>query len=334
MKALVTGATGFIGGNLVRELLENGFDVRVLVRATSVRTNIEGLDLEVAIGDLADSTSLARALDGCHVLFHAAAAYTFWTSDPAGVYRSNVEGTRNILLAAQRAGIEKIVYTSTESTIGIAGHGLGTERTVADIESLAGDYKKSKLLAERLVLEMCDRGMPITIVNPTMPLGPHDVKPTPTGQVLVDFLNGKMPAYVNTGLNVIDVNDLVKGHVAALEKGRVGERYILGHVNLTLRDLLGILESETQIKASNLRLPIWLAQGAAYIDEFVEGSLLHRSPRIPIAAVRTARKFRHFDCSKAIRELSLPQTPIEGAIQRAVAWFTENGYVHSQTGRA
>jgi dihydroflavonol-4-reductase len=329
MKALVTGATGFIGGNLVRELLEQGFDVRVLVRDTSSRTNIDGLDVEVAIGDLTDRRSLDKALDGCHVLFHAAAAYTFWASDPSAVYRTNVEGTRNILLAAQTAGIEKIVYTSTESTIGIVGHGLGTEEHVADIKSLAGAYKKSKLLAERLALEMCDRGMPITIVNPTMPLGAWDVKPTPTGQVIVDFLNGRMPAYVNTGLNVIDVRDLVKGHVAALERGRVGERYTLGNLNLTLRDLLGILETVTGIKASNVRIPIWLALGAAYVDEFVRGTLLNKPPRIPIPAVKTARKFRHFDCSKALRELSLPQTPIEEAIGHAVAWFTENGYVRT-----
>jgi dihydroflavonol-4-reductase len=327
MKALVTGATGFIGGNLVRELLDQGFDVRVLVRDTSPRTNIDGLDLEVAVGDLLDRKSLDVALHGCSVLFHAAASYTFWTRNPAAVYETNVEGTRNILIAAQDAGIEKIVYTSTESTIGIAGHGLGTEETVADIESLFGHYKKSKLLAERLALEMSTRGVPLTVVNPTMPLGPHDVKPTPTGQVIVDFLNGRMPAYVNTGLNLIDVDDLVKGHVAALEKGRIGERYILGHRNVTLRDLLGILGTVTGVKASNVQIPIWLALGAAYVDEFVQGTMLKRPPRIPIAAVRTARKFRHFDCSKAIRELGLPQTPIERAIEHAVAWFTDNGYV-------
>ncbi len=327
MKALVTGATGFIGGNLVRELLQQGFDVRVLVRESSPRTNIDGLDLEVSTGDLSDRRSLDEAIHGCSVLFHAAASYTFWTRNPAAVYETNVEGTRRILAAAQDAGIEKIVYTSTESTIGIVGHSLGTEEKVADIESLSGHYKKSKLLAEQVALEMSSQGVPVTIVNPTMPLGPRDVKPTPTGQVIVDFLNGRMPAYVNTGLNVIDVDDLVKGHVAALEKGRVGERYILGNRNVTLRDLLGILGTVTGTKASDVRIPIWFALGAAYVDEFVSGTIFGKPPRIPISAVRTARKFRHFDCSKAIRELALPQTPIEHAVERAVTWFTDHGYV-------
>ena len=327
MKALVTGATGFIGGNLVRELLKRGVHVKALVRETSQRTNIEGLGLEVALGDLRDRSSLDRALRGCDVLFHVAASYTFWTRDPASVYETNVVGTENILLAARDEGIGKIVYTSTESTIGIVDHGVGTEEATSSLDSLAGDYKKSKLLAEQLVLKLASQGLPVTVVNPTMPLGPWDTKPTPTGQIVVDFLNGRMPAYVNTGLNGIDVRDVVSGHIAALEKGRIGERYILGNRNLTLRDILGILEQVTGIRASNVRIPIWLAQAAGVVDEFVEGRLLHRSPRIPIAAVKTARKIRHFDCSKAIEELGLPQTPIELALRDAVTWFRQNGYV-------
>jgi len=223
-------------------------------------------------------------------------------------------------------GYAKIVYTSTESTIGILHHGLGSEEAQSSLDSLAGDYKKSKFLAERLVLEMAAQGLPVTVVNPTMPMGAWDTKPTPTGRTVVDFLNGRMPAYVNTGLNVVDVADVAKGHILALERGRIGERYILGNRNMTLRDILGVLEQITGIRAPNVRIPIWLALGAGFIDEFVEGKLLRRYPRIPIAAVRTARKVRHFDCSKAIGELGLPQTPIEDALKRAVTWFRENGY--------
>jgi len=205
MKALVTGATGFVGGNLVRELLKQGFQVRALVRQNSDRRNISGLEIDVVLGDLRDKVSLDRALEGCDVLFHVAAAYTFWTPDPAVIYETNVQGTENILTAARDAGIQKVIYTSTESTIGVTGHELGSEETEATLDGLSGHYKKSKLLAEKLALQMCDQGLPLTVVNPTMPMGPWDTKPTPTGQVVVDFLNGRMPAYVNTGLNVIEL---------------------------------------------------------------------------------------------------------------------------------
>jgi dihydroflavonol-4-reductase len=328
MKALVTGATGFIGGNLVRELLAQGFHVRALVRESSSRANIDGLSVEIALGDLTDRASLDRAVAGRDVLFHVAASYSFWTPNSAAVYETNVQGTENILTAAGVAGIPKIVYTSTESTIGIEGHGLGTEEKTSTLESLSGHYKKSKLLAEQLALKMCDQGLPITVVNPTMPIGPWDIKPTPSGRVVVDFLNRKMPAYVNTGLNVVDVQDVAKGHVLAFDKGRIGERYILGNRNLTLRDILGVLETITGLRAPNVRIPIWLALGAAYVDETVRGKMLSSPPRIPISAVRTARKFRHLDVSKAIQELGLPQTPIEESLTKAVQWFREHGYVH------
>lgn len=328
MKALVTGATGFIGGNLVRELLSQGFIVKALVREQSNRTHLRGLDIDVAVGDLTDKASLDRALAGCNVLFHVAASYAFWTPNPAAVYETNVQGTENILIAAGDAGIEKIVYTSTESTIGIEGHNLGTEEHTATLSSLSGHYKKSKLLAEQLVLKMTTQGLPVTIVNPTMPIGAWDAKPTPSGRVVVDFLNGRMPAYVNTGLNVVDAQDVAKGHVLAMEHGRMGERYILGNRNLTLREIFGLLEAITGIPAPNVRIPIWLALGAAYVDEIVRGKMLDRPPRVPIAAVRTARKYRHFDCSKAIRELGLTQTPIEESLRSAVQWFSEHGYVH------
>ncbi|MBI4304222.1 MAG: NAD-dependent epimerase/dehydratase family protein [Chloroflexi bacterium] len=328
MKALVTGATGFIGGNLVRELLKQGYQVKALVRKGSNQKNIEGLNLEIVFGDLRDRASLDSALAGCDVLFHVAASYTFWAPDPRVVYETNVKGTENILTAARDRGIKKVVYTSTESTVGIDGCGPGTEEKERELSSIAGDYKKSKLLAERLALKMCREGLPLTIVNPTMPVGAWDIKPTPTGQVIVNFLNRRMPACVNTGLNVVDVEDVARGHILAFEKGRVGERYLLGNQNLTLREIFGILERLTGIKAPSRNIPFWLAMGAAYTNEFVAGKVMGRCPSIPVAAVKTAHHFRHFDCSKAVRELGLPQTPVEEAFDKAVTWFRQNGYVN------
>lgn len=327
MKALVTGATGFIGGNLVRELLKQGYQVKALVRKDSVRRNIEGLDIEVAVGDLRDRASLDEALRGCEVLFHVAASYTFWTPDPAAIYQTNVKGTENILSAARRRGINKVVYTSSESTIPIGKGCLGTEKADGENYEPPGHYKKSKYLAEKLAIEMSREGLQLVVVNPTTPVGPFDLKPTPTGKFIVDFLNRRMPAYVNTGLNLVDVEDVARGHILALEKGRTGERYVLGHRNLTFREILGILERLTGIAAPKARIPLWLALSAAYTDEFVSGTVLRRCPGIPVAGVKAARKFRHFDCSKAIRELGLPQTPVEQALGKAVDWFKENGYV-------
>jgi dihydroflavonol-4-reductase len=327
MKALVTGATGFIGGNLVRELLKQGYQVRALVRKGSSQRNIGSLDVDVVLGDLRDRDSLEKALEGCDVLFHVAAAYTFWCPDPKVVYETNVKGTENILAAARDKRIKKVIYTSTESTIGIADGCLGTEAMEASLDCLPGHYKKSKYLAEKLALKMCQQGLPLVVVNPTMPVGSWDIKPTPTGQVIVDFLNCKMPACVNTGLNVVDVNDVARGHILALEKGRLGERYILGNRNLTLREILAILERITGIKAPRFDIPIWLALGAAHVDELVSGKVFRRRPRIPLEAVRAACKFRHFDCSKAVHELGFPQTPVEEAFDKAVKWFRQNGYV-------
>jgi dihydroflavonol-4-reductase len=327
MKALVTGATGFIGGHVAAALLRHGYAVRVLVREGSGRKNVDRLDVELAVGDLRDRPSLERALEGCDRLFHVAAAYTFWAPDPTVIHETNVRGTENVLAAARAAGIERVVYTSTESTVGIARDGdLGTEEAFADPRRLVGDYKQSKYEAERLALGMAKEGLPVVVVNPTTPVGPGDVKPTPTGRIVVDFLRRQMPAYVDTGLNVVDVEDVAEGHVLALEKGRPGERYILGNRNLTLREILGILAGITGLPAPRLRLPIWAALGAAYASQFAADRLTGRPPRIPVAAVKVARHFRYFDCTKAITELGLPQTPIEEALARAVRWFRENGY--------
>jgi dihydroflavonol-4-reductase len=328
MKVLVTGATGFIGGNLVRELVKSGYHVRALVRPGSDRRNLDGLDIDVVYGDLRDKSSLLAALEGREGLFHVAAAYTFWARDPQDIYQTNVSGTENILSAAQQTGIKKVVYTSSECTLKISGNGAtGNEAELADPGELPGHYKRSKCLAERLVMKLCQEGLPIVVVNPTTPIGPYDVKPTPTGQIVVNFVNGRMPACVNTGLNVVDVEDVARGHILAMEKGKIGERYLLGNRNLTLREIFRILERLTGIKAPRMNIPIWSALAAAYVDEFFRGQVLKRQPRIPIAAVKAARRFRHFDCYKAVQELGLPQTPVEEAFEKAVKWFKQNGYV-------
>jgi dihydroflavonol-4-reductase len=328
MKALVTGGTGFIGANIVRELLKQEFDVRVLLRKDSDRRNIEGLSVVECCGDLRDSTSLDNALDGCDVLFHTAASYALWSANPQEVYESNVKGTENILRAAMRTNIKKVIYTSTESTIGIPHHGIpGNEEMTSLPDELSGDYKKSKLMAEKLALKMYrDEGLPLVVVNPTLPIGAYDIKPTPTGQLIVDFLNHKMPAYVDSGLNAVDVQDVALGHVLAYEKGRIGERYILGNKNVTFREILVMLEGITGIEAPKVKFPFWFALGAAYVDEFVSGKVLKKHPRVPLAGVKTARKIRYFDCSRAVIELGMPQTPVETALETAVNWFREKGY--------
>ena len=330
MKAFVTGATGFIGGNLVRVLLDRGYAVKCLVRDGSNRKNVEGLDVEVVPGDLRDDgLELSKALTGCDALFHVAAVYSFWTPDASAVFDSNVKGTTRILAAALNAGVERVVYTSTESTIGIRDGAMGSEESVIDECQLHGHYKISKRRAESVALGMWkERGLPVVVVNPTMPIGAYDVKPTPTGQVVVDFLNHRMPAYVNTGMNIVDVKDVAAGHVLALELGRPGERYILGNRNVTFREMLGILEKGTGIKAPRMNMPLWAAIGTACADELVEGKILRRRPRVPLAAVRAAAKRRHHDCSKAVRELGLPQSPIEDAFACAIGWFRQNGYAN------
>lgn len=328
MKVLVTGATGFIGGNVARELVKQGYKVRALVRKGSNLKSLQGLNLEMTEGDLLDQVSLEKALDGCEALFHVAALYTFWARNPQLIYDTNVRGTENILAAAKAQKIKKIVYTSSESTVGMDNpHGIGNEEMKGCIDNIPSDYKKSKFMAENLAFQMCRDGLPIVVVNPTTPIGAYDVKPTPTGKIIQDYLNHKMFACVNTGLNVIDVEDVAKGHILALEKGRIGTRYLLGNQNLTLREIMTILEKITGIKASPFTIPIPVALYAGYIDQFVEGTLLRRYPRIPVSAVKASRKVRHFDCSKAVCELGLPQTPVETSFKKAVKWFRENGYV-------
>ena len=326
MKAFVTGATGFIGASIVRELLKDGCEVRVLARPGSDRRNLAGLDIEIREGDLSDREALIAALSGCQTLFHAAADYRLWTRSPQAMYDVNVKGTENILAAALAAGLERVVYTSSVGTLGNPGDGTpGTETTPVDFSQMVGDYKKSKFLAERAAESYLEKGLPLVIVNPSTPVGPMDIKPTPTGKIIVDFLNGKMPAYLDTGLNLMDVEACARGHILAAKNGRVGEKYILGNQNLTLAGIFAMLSGITGLKAPRVRLPYYPILLAAYANQALS-ALTGREPLIPLAGVQMAAKFMYFDPTKAVTELGLPLTPVEASLERAVAWFRSNGY--------
>ena len=324
MRVLVTGATGFVGGNLVRTLVDRGYDVRALVRRNSNTLALENLGVEEALGDLRDRVSIAKALKGCQGVFHCAAMYTFWSRDPSEVYRVNVEGTKVIFEEAERAGVERAVYTSTVSTIGLPKKGLGTEDTQLRPQDLVGHYKKSKYLGEQEALAATSNGLPVVVVNPAAPIGPWDVKPTPTGGIVLDFLRRKLPVYIGTGMNVIDVEDVAMGHVLAMEKGVPGQRYILGHRNMTLLEVLLTLEAITGVRAPRVRIPINLIILLGMIDYLIEGKLLKRKPRIPLEGMRVAKKPMYVSSAKAVRELGLPQSPVEEALEKAVRWFRDH----------
>lgn len=325
-KVFVTGATGFIGASLARELIEMGCDVKALVRPGSDRRNLAGLDIEFWEGDLRDEHSLVCGLAGCDTLFHAAADYRLWTCDPATMYAINVEGTRTILQAALTRNLTKVVYTSSVGTLGNPGNGAsGTEDTPVSFDDMVGHYKKSKFLAEQVAESFLDKGLPLVIVNPSTPVGPLDIKPTPTGKIIVDFLNRKMPAYLDTGLNLIDVRDCAKGHILAATHGRIGEKYILGNENLTLNTIFTLLEEISGLPAPKVKLPYTPILLAAYLNEGIS-KLTRREPLIPLAGVQMAGKHMFFDSSKAIGELGLPQNPVKKALQSAVDWFRAEGY--------
>lgn len=329
MHVLVTGATGFIGSHVARLLVEQGNRVRALIRCTSRIDRLKSLNCEPVLGDLTAPESLRAAVRGCEALFHVAADYRLWARDPQELYRTNVEGTRNLLCAAQEEGIRKIVYTSSVGVLGIPLDGSpGNEETPVSLNDMVGHYKRSKFLAEEEVRRLVrEEGLPVVIVNPSTPVGEGDIKPTPTGKMIVDFLNRRMPAYVLTGLNLIDVRDVAQGHLLALERGTPGERYILGNANLTLRDILALLGEITGLKPPRRRMPYSLAYAAGWVDTWFFGHLLGREPHIPLEGVKMAGKYMYFDSSKAVRELGLPQSPVREALARAVEWFRANGYV-------
>jgi dihydroflavonol-4-reductase len=318
---LVTGASGFLGWHVARVLLERGHHVRALVRPGS---RVDAMDVEPVIGDLRDADSLARAATGCSLVFHVAADYRLWAKDPRELYRSNVDGTRNLLEAARRAGVERVVYTSTVGCIGIPQTGIGNEDTPVTLDDMAGDYKRSKFQAEQIALEFARTGLPVVVVNPTAPIGDHDVKPTPTGKIVLDFLKGDMPAFIDTGLNVVDVRDTAEGHWLACERGKIGERYILGAENLTLAQILEKLAHLTSRKAPSVRLPYAVAYCAGACST-AWANLTGTAPRVPMDAVRMARKKMWVTHEKARRELGFNPGPADQALARAVEWFSGSG---------
>lgn len=333
MNCFVTGASGFIGANLVQELLARKHVVRALLRPGSDLRGLRGAEFERVEGDLSDEAKLQAAMRGCDWCFHVAASYHLWLRDYRPMYAANVEGTRNVIQAAAAAGCRRIVYTSTVGCIGlpkpIAGRLIPSdEATPVSGAQMKNHYKRSKWQAEQVATQMAREGLPVIIVNPSAPVGPRDVKPTPTGQVIVDFLNGKMPAYLDTGLNWVHVRDVAVGHILAAEKGRLGERYILGNAegNWTMKQAFAVLEELTGVRAPRFRIPYSLALLAAYADETL--SLLTRqAPKAPLAGVRMARYKMYFSPAKAIRELGLPQTSPRQALADAAEWFRKNGYV-------
>jgi dihydroflavonol-4-reductase len=332
MTTLVTGASGFVGSHVTRQLVTAGQSVRVLVRPRSNLEALAGLHVESFEGDLRDAKSLERAMHGVRRVFHVAADYRLWTPRPEEIYENNVEGTRKLLTAAQHAGVERIVYTSTVATIAVPRHGAPpNEDTRATLGEMIGHYKRSKFLAEQVAVEAAADGVPVVIVNPTAPVGPWDWKPTPTGRIILDFLKGKMPAYVDTGLNVAAVEDIAAGHLLAAEKGRVGERYILGARNMTLKQILDALSAITGRPAPRVRLPHAVALAAGYADQLFS-RLAGREPQIPVEGVKMSRHRMFVESDKASRELGYKPTSVEAALERAVRWYEQHGYLAAGAG--
>jgi dihydroflavonol-4-reductase len=325
MSVFLTGASGFIGSHVARALVARGERARCLCRSTSHRADLSDLDVEWVVGDLTDRASLRRAMAGSDTVFHCAADYRLYAADPAQLYRSNVDGTRNVLELAAELGVKKVVYTSSVGTLSVHQGRPANENARGELDDMIGDYKRSKYLAERVVDEWIARGVPIVIVSPSTPIGERDVKPTPTGRVVVDFLADRLPAYVDTGLNLVDVHDVAEGHLLAAERGRPGETYILGNVNLTLQQILELLGRLTHKRPPRLKLPHWVPLAIAHVEEPI-ARWLGRQPRVPLDGVRMSKALMFFDASKAVRELGMPQSPIEPAFERAVSWFIDHEY--------
>ncbi len=327
MKCFVTGATGFLGSHVARQLLARGADLRLLVRSTSRLDNIADIPAERVVGDLRDLESLRKGMAGCEFVFHVAADYRLWSLNGQELYDSNVEGTRNILQAARDSGVRRVIYTSSVATMGFGNNGrLTDEKSPVTLSNMIGDYKRSKFMAEQLVIEAGRGGQNVVMVNPTTPVGERDIKPTPSGQIVVDFLRRKFPAYVDTGLNLVDVIDCAEGHLLAMEKAQPGGRYILGGENLTLKQILDKLGAMTGLPSPKVKLPYAFALATGVVDTLVVGKMLKREPRVTIDAVRMGRKKMFVTSAKAERELGWNPRPVDGALQRAVEWFQANGY--------
>jgi dihydroflavonol-4-reductase len=326
MTTLVTGASGFLGSHVARQLVSRGEDVRVLMRPSSTNRAVADLSLEYVTGDLRDASSLDRALAGVQYVFHVAADYRLWAKKSREIYDSNVGGTKNLLEAAKRANVEKFIYTSTVATIAVDRPQLPNESTDTKLEEMIGHYKRSKWMAEKEVLKAAKEGLPAVVAMPTTPVGPGDWKPTPTGKIILDFLNGRMPGYVETGLNFVGVEECAVGHLLVAEHGKVGERYLLGSENLTLKALLDLLSKITGLAAPSLKIPHGLALGVAYINTAFS-RLIGKEPQIPVEGVKIARHMMFVDCSRAPRELGFKPAFVVAALERAVRWYEANGYV-------
>jgi dihydroflavonol-4-reductase len=326
MLAFVTGATGFVGSHVARALAEQGAGLRLLVRSNSNLKNVQDLKADLFTGDLRDPASLEKGIAGCDAIFHVAADYRLWVRDPDEMYRANVEGTRAILHAARKNRVRRVVYTSSVATMGFTQNALADEDSPVSLEKMIGPYKRSKFMAEQVAIEAARGGLDVVIVNPTTPVGERDIKPTPTGRIVVDFLKKKFPAYVDTGLNLVDVKVCARGHITALEKGRSGERYILGGENLTLKQILDKLAAITGLPSPTIRVPYIVALATGVVDEVVTGRILGREPRATIDAVRMGRKKMFITSAKAEHELGWKCVPVDDALRRAVAWFKENAY--------
>ena len=331
MTTLVTGAAGFLGSHVTRQLVSRGESVRVLMRPSSNNRAISDLSLEYVTGDLRDKASLERAMNGVKRVFHVAADYRLWAKRPQDIYDSNVGGTKNLLAAAKNAGIEQLIYTSTVATIAVDRPELPSESTDAKLEEMVGHYKRSKWMAEKEVLQAAKEGLPVIVAMPTTPVGPWDWKPTPTGKIILDFLNGKMPGYVETGLNFVGVEECAAGHLLLAERGKIGERYLLGAENLTLKGLLDLLAGITGLRAPSMKIPHRVALGVAYVESAFS-RLVGKEPQIPVEGVRIAQHKMFVDCSRAKRELGFQPGPVPAALERAVRWYRVNGYI--KVGRA
>jgi dihydroflavonol-4-reductase len=326
MTTLVTGASGFLGSHVARQLVSRGEEVRVLMRPSSTNRAIADLSLEYVTGDLRDPASVARAMEGAKRVFHVAADYRFWAKRKQDIYDSNVGGTKHLLEAARRAGVEQFIYTSTVATVAVDRPQHPNEFTDTRLEEMVGHYKRSKWMAEQEALKAAKAGLPVIVVMPTTPVGPWDWKPTPTGKTILDFLNGKLPGYVETGLNFVGVEECAAGHLLAAEKGKAGERYLLGGENLTFKALLDLLSKITGLPTPKLKIPHGLALGVAYAST-VFSRLIGREPQIPIEAVKVAQHMMFVDCSRAQRELGFKAGPVAAALERAVLWYEANGYI-------
>lgn len=327
MKVFLTGATGFVGAHVAKHLAAQGAQLRLLTRSTSNTANLEGLNAEVIVGDLLQPEALRSSINGCDALMHVAADYRLWVRDPKTMYAANVDGTRALLRIAQEEGVKRTVYTSSVATMGFREDGtIVDETTPVSITDMVGHYKRSKFLAEQVAIEAARAGQQVIILNPTTPIGPQDIKPTPTGRIVVDFLNRKFPAYVDTGLNLVDVTEVARTHAAALEKGRSGERYILGGENLTLKQILDKMSAITGLPSPTMKVPHSVAMIFAFFDETITGSILGREPRATVEAVRMGKKKMFASSAKAERELDFRVVPVYEALRSAIDWFRAHGY--------